>query len=263
MIPALYRDEDILVLDKPAGLASQPGAGVRLSLVEAVERDYGFRPFLVHRLDKETAGCIIVARSARAAARWTALVESRELRKVYRAVVSGLPSANRGVFDEALPLHGGRVSARTHWRLLGSFGSEGAAALGAASNATAPNAAAPARLVAGPSHNGVQPPPDGAPQPPDGRPRPAFSYLELELDTGRMHQIRLHLAGAGLPILGDDRHGDFAVNKRLRKEAGLKRLLLLAYSLRLPGGPLLRAAVPRHFLDFLALYPDAPDPELP
>ena len=286
MIPALYQDEDILVLDKPAGLASQPGADVRLSLVEAVERDYGFRPFLVHRLDKETAGCIIVARNARAAERWTSLVESRELRKVYRAVVRGAPSADRGILDEALPLRGGSRPARTHWRLLGSFGSEGAGPGGAAPRETAAapyeSAAAPrgepqpqngrpqpqnGQVESGRGHadplRGQPQSANGRPQPQEGRPRPAFSYLELELDTGRMHQIRLHLAGAGLPILGDDRHGDFAVNKRLRKEAGLKRLLLLAYSLRLPGGPLLRAAVPPHFLEFLSLYPDAPDPELP
>jgi 23S rRNA pseudouridine955/2504/2580 synthase len=251
MIPELYRDDEILVLDKPAGLASQPGADVRLSLVEAVERDYGFRPFLVHRLDKETAGCIIVARSARAAARWTALVESRELRKVYRAVVRGAPFEDRGLLDEALPLRGGSRPARTRWRLLGSFGSEGAG----------PVAAAPFEAAA--TSNGAPQPQGGRAALRDGQARPAFSYLELELDTGRMHQIRLHLAGAGLPILGDDRHGDFSLNKRLKKEAGLKRLLLLAYSLRLPGGPLLRAAVPPHFLEFLALYPDAPDPELP
>ena len=56
MIACLYEDEEILVLDKPSGLPSQPGEGVRISLVEAVERDFGFRPFLVHRLDKETSG---------------------------------------------------------------------------------------------------------------------------------------------------------------------------------------------------------------
>jgi len=78
-----------------------------------------------------------------------------------------------------------------------------------------------------------------------------------------MHQIRLHLAAAGMPILGDDRHGDFPLNKRLRKEAGLRRLLLLAYSLRLPGGAVLRASIPDHFREFMARYPDAPDPELP
>jgi 23S rRNA pseudouridine955/2504/2580 synthase len=228
MITALYEDEEILVLDKPPGLASQPGEGVRISVVEAVERDFGFRPYLVHRLDKETSGCLVVARSAAAASKWSLLVETRELRKTYRAVVGGAPSAREGAFEESVPSRGGDKSALTKWRLLASFG--------VAPPVDAPSGAAPAG-------------------------RPPFSYLELELGTGRTHQIRIHLAAHGLPILGDDRHGDFALNKALRKEAGLKRLLLVAWSLLLPGGELVRAPVPGHFADFLARYRDAPSPE--
>jgi len=213
MIAALYEDDEVLVVDKPAGLATQPGEGIRVSVVEAVERDYGFRPFLVHRLDKETSGCLVVARSSRAAAKWSGLVESRELRKTYRAAVSGVPEGESGAFDDPVSSRGSSKAASTAWRLVGSF---------------------------------------------DG-----FSYLELELGTGRTHQIRLHLAAHGMPILGDDRHGDFALNKRLRKEAGLKRLLLVAWSLELPGGRLVRASVPEHLADFLARYPDAPAPDAP
>jgi len=64
-----------------------------------------------------------------------------------------------------------------------------------------------------------------------------FSLLELELGTGRMHQIRRHLAMAGCPVLGDDRHGDFALNRALRKSAGLRRLLLHAERLVVEGAP--------------------------
>jgi 23S rRNA pseudouridine955/2504/2580 synthase len=209
MIAAIYEDDEILVLDKPAGLPSQPGEGVRVSVVEAVERDFGFRPFLVHRLDKETAGCLVVARSAPAAAKWSRLIESRELRKTYRAVVSGKPGSRSGAFTDPVPTRDGDKSASTEWLLLGSLGAD-------------------------------------------------FSYLELILGTGRTHQIRVHLASHGLPILGDDRHGDFALNKRLRSEAGLRRLLLVAWSLRLPGGRELHAALPEHFAAFLARFPDAP-----
>jgi 23S rRNA pseudouridine955/2504/2580 synthase len=219
MIAALYEDEEILVLDKPAGLPSQPGEGVRVSVVEAVERDFSFRPFLVHRLDKETAGCLVVARDARAAAKWSRLVESRELRKTYRAIVAGSPGAASGRFTDPVPGKGGEKSASTAWRLVGSFGAAG-----------------------------------------EGR---LYSYLELELGTGRTHQIRLHLAAHGMPILGDDRHGGFALNKALRKEAGLRRLLLVAWSLELPGGTLVRASVPEHFSAFLARFPDAPAPDAP
>ena len=220
MLSALYEDREILVIDKPSGLPSQPGEGVRVSVVEAVERDFGFRPFLVHRLDKETAGCLVVARDAKAAAKWARLVESRELGKTYRAIIAGTPRGNSGSFDDPVPSRSGAKAASTAWRLLGSFG--------AASPASVPSDV------------------------------PRFSLIELELGTGRTHQIRIHLAAHGLPILGDDRHGDFALNKALRKEAGLKRLCLVAWSLELPGGRLVRAALPEHFADFLARFPDAP-----
>jgi 23S rRNA pseudouridine955/2504/2580 synthase len=240
MIPALYQDEDILVLDKPAGLASQPGAGVGLSLVEAVERDYGFRPFLVHRLDKETAGCILVAKSSKAAARWTADIASRSVGKFYRAVVSGSLDGRRGRIVDPVPVRGEEKAGETLWRLVGRFG---AASAGSGAAGEGPGAAGGA----------------AAPFAPPG----GYSYLELELGTGRTHQIRLHLAGSGAPILGDDRHGDFALNKRLRKELGLKRLLLLAWRLELPGGRSVRASVPDYLRAFLAAFPDAPDPEAP
>jgi 23S rRNA pseudouridine955/2504/2580 synthase len=214
MLLALYSDDEILVIDKPSGLPSQPGEGVRVSVVEAVERDFGFRPFLVHRLDKETSGCLVVARSGPAAAKWTRLIESRALRKTYRAIVGGAPKGASGVFSEAVPTRGGEKSAQTAWALLGSFGAEGSGAA-------------------------------------------RFSYLELELGTGRMHQIRLHLASHGLPILGDDKHGDFRLNKELRREAALKRLCLVSWALELPGGRCLRAGLPEHFSSFFARFPDA------
>jgi 23S rRNA pseudouridine955/2504/2580 synthase len=213
MLTALYENEEILVIDKPAGLPSQPGEGVRVSVVEAVERDFGFRPFLVHRLDKETSGCLIVARSGSAAAKWTRRVEARELNKTYRAIVRGEPLGRSGVFSESVPTRGGEKNAETSWRLLGSF---------------------------------------GAPEAPE-----RYSYLELELGTGRTHQIRLHLAAHGLPILGDDRHGDFALNKRLRKEAGLRRLCLVSWSLELPGPVVVSSSLPEHFAAFLGRFPEA------
>lgn len=222
-LPLLHEDDEILVVDKPSGLASQGGESVGVSLVEAVERDFGFRPWLVHRLDRETAGCIVVAKSREAAARWSALISGRAVRKVYRALCSGAPGAlsgTAGVYSDSLPEAGARgkdgagTSASTSWRLIGRFG-----------------------------------------------PSLRFSLLELELGTGRTHQIRRHMAMHGHPILADDRYGDFAVNKELRKSSGLKRLMLWACRLELPGGIVLRSAMPGHFAEFLARYPDAPDTE--
>jgi 23S rRNA pseudouridine955/2504/2580 synthase len=82
-----------------------------------------------------------------------------------------------------------------------------------------------------------------------------FSLLELELGTGRMHQIRRHLALTGNPVLGDDKYGNFSLNRELRKEKGLKRLLLHAARLRIPGigarPPLdIEAPLPDYFRDF-------------
>lgn len=219
MIAKLYEDSEILVLDKPAGLAVQPGADVRISLVDAVERDYGFRPYLVHRLDKETAGCIIVAKDREAASKWSREIEAKALKKVYRAVVSGSLSGESGRIEAPVQVKGEERSASTDWRLLGHFGSEDGDA--------------------------------------------GYSYLELSLGTGRTHQIRLHLAQAGAPILGDDQHGDFRLNKRLKKECGLKRLLLLAYRLELPGGQVLHASIPPYLSLFLASFPGSPEADCP
>jgi 23S rRNA pseudouridine955/2504/2580 synthase len=215
MLNAVYEDAEILVVDKPAGLASQPGAGVTVSLVEAVERDFGFRPFLVHRLDRETAGLIVVARDARAAGKWTELIAGKLARKTYLAVVAGQPPSHRGILRDDVSVRGEAKSAETRWKLLGSFGG------------------------------------------PEGSTR-LFSLLELELGTGRTHQIRLHLAGTGLPIIGDDRHGDFKLNKSLKKEYSVRKLFLCAWRLSLPGARELHASLPEHFTDFLARFPDAP-----
>jgi 23S rRNA pseudouridine955/2504/2580 synthase len=221
MIASLYQDEEILVLDKPAGLAVQPGAGVRICLVDAVERDYGFRPYLVHRLDKETAGLIIVARNPAAASRWTHAIASREVGKFYRAVTADGLRGDRGVMRGDVKVKGEAMSAETKWRRLARFGADASSAPAAA----------------------------------------RFSWLELELGTGRMHQIRLHLAQNGAPILGDDLHGNFALNKELRKAVGLKRLLLLSWRLVLPGGAVVTAALPEHFRAFFAAFADAPEPD--
>jgi 23S rRNA pseudouridine955/2504/2580 synthase len=80
-----------------------------------------------------------------------------------------------------------------------------------------------------------------------------YSVLELELGTGRMHQIRRHLAMNGNPVLGDDKYGDFALNKKLRKNTGLKRLLLHASRLIIKDGfkADIRAPLPEYFFDFI------------
>jgi len=252
MIASLYQDGEILVLDKPAGLAVQPGAGVRICLVDAVERDYGFRPYLVHRLDKETAGLIIVARNPAAASRWTRAIASREVGKFYRAVTADGLRGDHGTMRGDVKVKGEAMSAETKWRRLARFGASLPAPADAPQADLSPAAAQPASspmaasVASGPS-----------------APAARFSWLELELGTGRMHQIRLHLAQNGAPILGDDLHGNFALNKELKKAVGLKRLLLLSWRLVLPGGTVVTAPLPEHFRAFFAAFADAPATEGP
>jgi len=206
MIQALFSSADILIIDKPAGLAVQPGEGVSVCVLDAVERDFGFRPYLVHRLDKETAGCLVVARSPRAAAELSALMGGKGAVKTYRAVVAGRPEPAEGVFRADVRVKGEAVSAETRYRTIVSDDS--------------------------------------------------LSLVEAELGTGRNHQIRQHFAMAGYPIVGDDKHGDFKLNRVLAKEFGAKRLMLYAARLRLPlGEPVdVRSSVPPHFTAFFGRW---------
>jgi 23S rRNA pseudouridine955/2504/2580 synthase len=219
MIPLLYENEDILVIDKPAGLPAQPGEAVGSCVVSVLERDLGFTPFLVHRLDKETAGCMVLARSSAAAARFSALIRDRDLVKTYRAICSGRPQSDRGTYRDPLFVSGKSQTAATSYRLKAGFGVS------------------------------------------EAWPR-GFSFVEFELGTGRTHQIRRHCALHAHPILGDDKYGDFALNRGLKKALGVKGLLLWSREIVVPGLPRIRSSAPFGFLDFLGKFDDAPSAEV-
>ena len=121
MIQVLYSDDELIVIDKPAGLASQPGEKVGASVISVVQRDLGFTPFPVHRLDKDTSGCMMPARSSQAAARWSELLSGREVKKLYRAICVGKPAIGAGTYDDPLELDGARKSALTKYRLIKSL----------------------------------------------------------------------------------------------------------------------------------------------
>jgi 23S rRNA pseudouridine955/2504/2580 synthase len=191
-IEILFENDDCLVLNKPAGLAVQGGEGVGVSLDTLLREMREPRPLLVHRLDKETSGLILAAKGRQAAARFSALLARREgIRKVYLAVCAGEPSPESGLITTEIPTPGGMRKAETAYTRRGGGALPGGTEY---------------RVRTG------------------GR----YSVLELEPGTGRMHQIRRHAAYLGCPILGDDKYGDFSLNRDLRKSRGLRRLLLHA-----------------------------------
>jgi 23S rRNA pseudouridine1911/1915/1917 synthase len=179
----VHEDDDIVVIDKPAGLVVHPGAGVdRGTLVHALLHRYPEiasvggpgRPGIVHRLDKDTSGLMVVARSARA---YRALVEdlrTHTVQRTYGALVWGEPRAAEGSLETRIGRHprdrqrmavlrqGGK-DARTHWRVTERF--------------------------------------------------EMAARLEIRLETGRTHQIRVHMAHLGHPVVGDALYGG-----RVKKE---------------------------------------------
>jgi len=205
----IYEDSTCIVINKPAGLAAQGGKGVGVSLDSILAENWPERPLLVHRLDRDTSGLILVAKNKEAARRFSRLLgEERAVIKRYLAVCKGSPPEPEGVIRAELDVRGAAKCSETRYRLLSASA--------------------------------------------DGE----FSLLELELGTGRMHQIRRHLAMAGNPVLGDDKYGDFNLNRHLRKTLKLRNLLLHASRLIVPptaGAPPLdlSAPPPAYFQDIL------------
>lgn len=193
----LLEDAHLLVIDKPAGVAVHGGSGVSYGVIEQLRAARPQAKFLelVHRLDRETSGVLLLAKKRSALTDLHGQIREGELDKRYLALVQGEWKNSRQ--HVKLPLFkyttlGGERRVRvqsdgqpshTVFNLVRSYGS--------------------------------------------------YTLLEAELKTGRTHQIRVHLAASGFPILGDDKYGDFALNKALQKADGdriaLKRMFLHAY----------------------------------
>jgi len=207
-IEILYEDEFSLIINKPAGLAVQGGKGVKTSLDRILAEIRSPAPLLVHRLDKDTSGVLLVAKGREAAARFSHLLTGKKTQKQYIAVCSGRPKNGEGRLSADLLIHGNLKKSETKYKVLKNE-----------------------KLPSGEE----------------------FSVMELELGTGRMHQIRRHLSMSGNPILGDDKYGNFTLNKKLRKEIGLKRLLLHASRLIIKDeiNIDIRAPLPEYFAPFI------------
>lgn len=191
----LYEDEHVLALDKPAGLAVHGGSGVAVGVIEALRalRPESSSLELVHRLDRGTSGCLLLAKSRPALLGLHRMLREGRVRKRYLALVKGRwQGGTRGV-NAALARN------RRHGveRVVG---------------VTPEGKDAESRFT------------------PKGVHGPA-TLVEIELVTGRTHQARVHAAHLGHPIAGDDKYGDYAFNRSLRPH-GLRRLFLHAAALR-------------------------------
>lgn len=238
----LFENDEILLVNKPAGVSVQGGAGIVHPLDDELSAQLGYRVHLVHRLDKETSGILLVAKTAAAAAKWSRLLAGGQVCKEYCAVCLGIPCAGgkprlRGTLRGSVNAHGREQSAELHFSVERSAvvplpppAGQGSPAAQTASG----TAAVPAGSAAGGNSDSVA----GGNGAVSGADSVTLSLVRITLGTGRMHQIRIQLAGAGAPLAADDQHGDFRLNKKIRR-LGIKRLQLAAVRLTVPldGSP--------------------------
>lgn len=187
----LYRDDALIALDKPSGMAVHGGSGISRGVIEQLRLELPECRYLelVHRLDRETSGVLLIALKRRALVGLHAAMRDGRIAKRYLTLVAGRwPNPTQHV---KLPLHK-RVDDNGEKRVTVRDGGQAAHTIFR-------------RLQAFDD----------------------FSLLEAELKTGRTHQIRVHASHLGFPIAGDDKYGDFELNKRLMKQ-GLKRMFLHA-----------------------------------
>ena len=205
----LYRDGDVIVIDKPAGLSVQGGPGIQRhldGLLDALRFDARERPRLVHRLDRDTSGVLALARDARAAAWLAEAFRLRTARKLYWAITVGVPNPRAGEIDVALEKRPGRHGERM------------VAEEGGKPSLTA------YRVL---DHAGKR-----------------AAWLKLLPHTGRTHQLRVHCAAIGTPILGDGKYGGAAAH--IEADGIAPQLHLHARAIELPkrSGGTLRAVAP-------------------
>lgn len=221
-LPIIYEDEAMLVIDKPEGIAVHGGSGVSFGVIEALRRQRPLAKFLelAHRLDRETSGVLLVGKK----------------RLALSALHDMFREHGAGADKRYLVLVKGRWMNQTqHVRLpLHKYLTEGGERRVSVDAEGKPSHTV-FRLLARWS---------------------GMSLLEAQLKTGRTHQIRVHLAHLGFPILGDEKYGDFALNRDLKRD-GLKRMALHAWNIAfrhpLSAVPLsCRAPLPAGIADYIA-----------
>jgi 23S rRNA pseudouridine955/2504/2580 synthase len=215
----LYEDKDLMVLNKPFGLAVQGGSGTTRhldGLLEALRTEDGVKPRLVHRLDKDTAGCLIVAKSRLAASTLAKTFRSRAARKIYWALVAGVPKVKQGRVSTWLAK--GTDQHGDQKMKVARHGDEGA-----------DHALTYYAVVESAARK--------------------LSWVSLKPVTGRTHQLRVHTAEIGHPIVGDPKYFD---KENWQLPGGIQnRLHLMARRIVIPhprtGQPLdVTAPLPPH-----------------
>lgn len=198
-LPVLFEDDALLVVDKPAGIAVHGGSGVSFGVIEALRRQRPQAKFLelAHRLDRETSGILLIGKKRSALNRLHDMFREggREADKRYLVLVAGRWMEKKR--DVRLPLLKYLLESGERRVRVSDDGKYSHTVF---------------RLLGRWEH---------------------FSLLEAQLKTGRTHQIRVHLAHLGFPIAGDDKYGDFELNRNLQR-AGLKRMFLHAWKMDFP-----------------------------
>ncbi len=209
--PILLEDDHVLAISKPAGVAVHGGSGISFGVIEQLRMAKPQAKFLelVHRLDRETSGILLVAKKRSALTNMQNQFRERETGKTYLALVVGAWPANKKVLDK--PLH--------KYLLPTKDGSEGERRVKVTTKDDSQGMKSVTLVKVRQTFAG-------------------FTLLEVTIKTGRTHQIRVHLASEGHPIVGDDKYGDFELNKALQKPSktqttALKRMFLHAWRLQL------------------------------
>jgi 23S rRNA pseudouridine955/2504/2580 synthase len=192
----IFEDADFLVINKPAGVAVHGGSGLSHGVIEALRtaRPDAKELELAHRLDRETSGCLLVAKRRSALRELHAMLRERDMDKRYLALVCGrwalgtkrldapLKTNQKQGGERVVRVHPEGQSAESTFKQIERFGTRA-------------------------------------------------TLMEVSIGTGRTHQIRVHAAYAGHPVAGDEKYGDKACNEAL-KEFGLRRMFLHAHELR-------------------------------
>ena len=231
--PLLLEDDFLIAIDKPAGVAVHGGSGVSFGVIEQLRQARPQAKFLelVHRLDRDTSGLLLVAKKRLALTRLQDQFRERETGKTYLALVNGTWPAKLKVIDT--PLHKYlQADGERRVRVTTPDDPDGMRSI----TLVKVRSVLPARPLQG---------------------LPAMSLLEVTIKTGRTHQIRVHLSSNGHAIAGDDKYGDFELNKRLQK-FGFKRMFLHAWRLQFAHPTTgrrieLRAELPPELADFVGV----------